>query len=188
MVLEIVEVGDPVLRQPARQLTRAELRSPSIVQLVELMRETMRAAPGVGLAAPQIGQSIALAVIEDRAEYHTALTPEELARRGRIPVAFHIVANPRLEVVDATPALHAEGCLSVPGLAAEVPRATAVRVHALDHAGEPITIEARGWYAQILQHELDHLVGTLYVDRMHSRTLTTLRHHAARRPAATVPR
>jgi len=180
MRLEIVEVGDPVLRTPARPLTPEEICAPQTVQLIELMRETMRAAPGVGLAAPQIGELLQLAVVEDRAEYGQSLAPDELAARGRVPVPFHVIVNPRLEVVEAGPAVFSEGCLSVPGFLAEVPRAHIVRVAALDHRGLPITIDARGWYARILQHEIDHLEGTLYIDRMNPRTFTALRHSGRR--------
>jgi peptide deformylase len=169
-LLPIVRAGDPVLRRVARPLTPDELRSPRMADLIEAMRETMHAAPGVGLAAPQIGEPLQLAVIEDRAEYHQRLSPAELAELGRSAVAFQVIANPHLTVLDAGPAVFAEGCLSVPGYAALVPRALSVKVDALDQRGEPITIQASGWYARILQHEIDHLQGTLYVDRMDTRS------------------
>lgn len=172
-VLAIVEAGHPVLRQQAKPLLPADLRRPEIIALIESMRETMRLAPGVGLAAPQVGESLALAVIEDRPEYLTRLGPEELRARERSPVPFHVIANPRLSVIDPGPVAFTEGCLSVPGYAAVTSRAAAVRVEALDHHGEPIVIEARGWYARILQHEIDHLLGTLYVDRMDTRTFSS---------------
>lgn len=183
LTLKIVEVGDPVLRGRAASVDPAHLSTPSFVQLIELMRETMRDAPGVGLAAPQIGVPLQLAVIEDRAEYQAGLSPEERAAKGRAPVPFHVIVNPRLTVVDPGPATHVEGCLSVPGFMAQVARAAAVRVDALDHRGQPVTIEATGWHARILQHEIDHLEGTLYVDRMNSRSLSTTREHM-RRPRA----
>ena len=168
MHLKIVQAGEPVLRQTGRALTPAEIAGPEIQRLVELMRETMRDAPGVGLAAPQIGLPLALAVIEDVGE---------VAEAERTPVPFHVIANPRLtlgpEVVEFF-----EGCLSVEGFQAVVPRARTVRVEALDHRGEPVVIDARGWYARILQHEIDHLQGTLYVDRMRPRTLSTNRNMA----------
>jgi peptide deformylase len=175
MVLKIVEVGDPVLRTSARPLTPDEVRSPSVAALIELMRATMRDAPGVGLAAPQIGEALQLAVIEDRAEYQDGLTPDDLTARGRAPVPFHVIVNPRLTIVEPGPAVFYEGCLSVPDFVAQVPRATAVRVEALDHRGEPVTINASGWYARILQHEIDHLRGTLYVDRMDTRSFASTR-------------
>jgi peptide deformylase len=173
MPLEILQVGEPVLRQRGRPLSVEEVRSPSIQQLIEFMRETMRQAPGVGLAAPQIGQSLQLAVVEDRAEYVEGMSPALLAERERQPVPFHVLINPRLSMVDDTPAAFFEGCLSVDGFAAIVPRALAVRVDCLNEHGEPLVIQARGWYARILQHEIDHLNGTLYIDRMAARSFMT---------------
>jgi len=173
MKLKIVQVGDPVLRRVARPLSADEVRSAAIQQVIELMRETMRDAPGVGLAAPQIGESIRLVVIEDRAEYQDPLAPERLVERERSPVPFHVVANPVLTVLDTTPRLFFEGCLSVAGFGALTPRHAAVRVTGLDERAEPVEIEARGWYARILQHEIDHLNGRLYVDSMLSRSFMT---------------
>jgi peptide deformylase len=163
MRLAIVQVGEPVLRQAGKSLSPAEIVSPEVQQLIELMRETMRMAPGVGLAAPQIGVSLQLAVIEDTGESATM---------ERTPVPFHVIANPRLELGSELVEFY-EGCLSVEGFQAIVPRARAVRVQALNHKGEPVVIDATGWYARILQHEIDHLAGTLYVDRMRTRTLST---------------
>lgn len=121
----------------------------------------MRAAPGVGLAAPQIGLPLQLAVIED---------PVEDAGRLRSPVAPHVIINPRLTPEGEEKAEFFEGCLSLTGFTAIVPRALAVRVDCLNERAEPVTIHARGWYARILQHEIDHLHGTLYIDRMLSRS------------------
>ena len=173
-ILDIVQAGDPVLRRAARPLDLDELRSPHIGELIASMRETMRAAPGVGLAAPQIGESIQLVVIEDPPELLAPLTPEQRAERGREPVPFHVLVNPRLTVEDAEPVEFFEGCLSVNDLVMLVPRARRVRVDALDEHGEPVARVATGWYARILQHEVDHLRGTLCVDRMHSRTLMSV--------------
>lgn len=172
MTLEIVQAGNPVLRMQGRELTREEISSPSIQQLIELMRETMREAPGVGLAAPQIGESIQLAVIEDRAEYLRALSAEQLARLQRSAIPFHVIINPKLSFLDNSSAQFFEGCLSVEGYQAVVDRALNVRVECLNERGEEVTINAQGWYARILQHEIDHLNGILYVDRMQTRTLT----------------
>jgi peptide deformylase len=96
-----------------------------------------------------------------------------------------VIVNPRLTVEVAETAEFFEGCLSLPGFTAVVPRALAVRVDALNEHAEPVTIQARGWYARILQHEIDHLHGTLYIDRMQSRTFATrenfMRFHEARK-------
>jgi peptide deformylase len=173
MTLEIVQAGDPVLRRQSRPLTKDEIGSPEIQRLIGLMRETMREAPGVGLAAPQIGESIQLAVIEDRAEYVDGLSEEERVERQRSAIPFHVIINPKLSFLDDASAEFFEGCLSLEGLGAVVDRALNVRVDCLNERGEPVTIDAHGWYARILQHEIDHLNGTLYVDRMKSRTLST---------------
>lgn len=177
MVLKIVQTGEPVLRQRARELTPEEISSPEVRSLITLMRDTMRDAPGVGLAAPQVGVGVRLVVVEDRAEYQAGIPAEELAARERKPVGFHVLINPRLVVEDPTPMEYHEGCLSVSGYAALVRRARGVRVEALDENGSPISISAQGWYARILQHEVDHLDGTLYVDRMEARSFTTGENH-----------
>ena len=172
MILPIVQAGDPVLRMPARPLSLDEIQSNTIQQLVADMRETMRAAPGVGLAAPQVGLPLQLAVIEDAPEYHANATPAELAERERQVVPFHVIINPVLTLEPGEPVEFFEGCLSVDGWMALVPRAAAVRVDALDENGRDVRLAARGWHARILQHEIDHLHGTLCVDRMDPRTLS----------------
>jgi len=170
----IVQTGDPVLRKVARTMSVDEIRSDSTKWLIEQMRDTMRAAPGVGLAAPQIGESIQLAVIEDRSDYLKDISSEQLAERQRSPVDFHVIINPRLFIVGEETIDFFEGCLSVAGFGALVRRATNVRVECLNERAEPIAITAQGWYARILQHEIDHLHGTLYIDRMQTRSFTTM--------------
>jgi len=174
--MEIVQVGHPVLRAVGRALTAEEL--PKLAELIANMRETMREAPGVGLAAPQIGESLQLAVVEDRAEYQSRASREELTERERKFVPLHVLINPKLTITDPTPVEFFEGCLSVEGYLALVPRARGVRVEALDENGQPVVIDAVGWYARILQHEIDHLNGRLYIDRMRTRTFTTQDHYS----------
>lgn len=174
MSLPIMQAGERVLRAQARELSRDEILSAKTQQLIEHMRETMRAAPGVGLAAPQIGLPLQLAVIEDRAEYHAKASPAQLAARQRRPVPFHVIVNPRIVSADSGKVEFFEGCLSVTGYVAVVPRSRAVAVEYLDEQAEPRRVEAVGWYARILQHEIDHLRGTLYIDRMLSGTFTTV--------------
>jgi peptide deformylase len=134
----------------------------------------MRDAPGVGLAAPQVGLPIQLAVIEDRAEYSKDAPPEQLAEREREPVPFHVLINPRIVERSEEQVEFFEGCLSLAGFSALVPRSRAVTVQCQDERGAERRIEARGWYARILQHEIDHLLGHLYIDRMEPRSLTNL--------------
>lgn len=174
-MLPIVQVGDPVLRAIAARLTVQELSGLS--QLITDMRDTMREAPGVGLAAPQIGKSIALAVIEDAPVLHKNLSAEELAARERSAVPFHVIVNPTITPVGEELVEAYEGCLSFKGFVMVVPRYRNVRVECLDEHGKPRVIEASGWYARILQHEIDHLNGVVCVDRMHSRTLSTTENH-----------
>ncbi|MDB4960159.1 MAG: Peptide deformylase [Myxococcales bacterium] len=167
--LKIVQTGDPVLRQQARALTAQEIALPGIQMLIALMRDTMRDAPGVGLAAPQIGESLQLVVIED---------PVEDPERDRAKVPFHVLVNPTLTLEGDERVEAFEGCLSFAGFSMVVPRARNVTVTALDERGEPVEIKASGWYARILQHEIDHLRGVLCCDRMDARTLTTAENHA----------
>src|SRR6202790_1935365 len=174
MRLKIVQAGEPVLRAQARQLTREEIISDETQRLIRDMRETMRHGPGVGLAAPRVGVTLQLAVIEDREELLSSLPPQELVEKERQAVPFHVIINPEIIVLGDDRADFYEGCLSLSGFSAVVPRARRVRVAYLNEHGEPQSVEASGWYARILQHKIDHLRGTLYIDRMETRTFTPL--------------
>lgn len=182
MLIAIRKTGEIVLRDNARPLTSEEIVADSVQELIASMFETMRDAPGVGLAAPQIGIPLQLAVIEDT---------ETDAERARLPVAPHVIVNPVLTLEGPRDVPFFEGCLSLPGFAAIVPRALRVRVDCLNERGEPVTIRAEGWYARILQHEIDHLNGILYIDRMISRSFTTrenLEQHWKQMPIAEIVR
>lgn len=172
--LKIVQAGEPVLRSGARLLSLEEIGSIEIQQLIGHMKETMHDAPGVGLAAPQVGVSLQLAVIEDSEEYLKAIAPGDLAERERRPVPFQVIINPRITAFSERTVEFFEGCLSLAGFSAVVPRAHSVRVECLDEHGEARAIDASGWYARILQHEIDHLNGNLYIDRMRGRTFCSL--------------
>lgn len=178
MILKVRAVGEPVLRTRAKPMQPEEILLPSTQELIAAMRETMTDAPGVGLAAPQVGLPLQLAVIEDREENMKDLTRELLAERERKPVPFHVIINPVLTLESAAEVEFFEGCLSLPGLMALVPRARKVKVECLDEHGHPKVIRASGWYARILQHEIDHLLGTLYVDRMRSVSLCSLENYS----------
>lgn len=187
MILKIFQAGEIALRQFARPLSRDEILSQPIQELIVAMRDTMRDAPGVGLAAPQVGMPFQLAVIEDSQELIDRLPPGQAAEQERTAVPFHTIVNPHLTLEDdaAAPVELFEGCLSVAGFRAVVPRARNVLVECLNERAEPVTIHAQGWYARILQHEIDHLHGNLYIDRMQSRTFATrenfMRFHEARK-------
>ena len=173
-VLPIVECGDPVLRRPAEPVGPSDLRTSELQLLIAQMRATMEAAPGVGLAAPQVGVPIQLAVLYDGPERWGQLTEDERTARERNGLAFTVLVNPTLRSVDDSDNVSFyEGCLSVPGLAALVARHRAVRVEALDEHGEPVDRVFSGWPARIVQHEADHLGGRLYLDRAEPRSLST---------------
>jgi peptide deformylase len=169
-----MQTGEPVLREQARLLTPEEILSEETQRLIEDMRDVMHDAPGVGLAAPQVGMPLQLAVIEDREDLMKTFTAEDLAERERRSVPFHVIINPVIAYSSYDKKNFYEGCLSLPGFSAVVPRARTIRVEYLDERAEPQFVQASGWYARILQHEIDHLRGVLYIDRMLTRTFTTL--------------
>jgi peptide deformylase len=172
--LKIVQVGEPVLRQRARPLLQEEIALPETQQLIVWMHETMRDAPGVGLAAPQVGLPLQLAVIEDRPEYSKDIAADRLAERERQAVQFQVLINPRIVEQSDQQVEFFEGCLSLAGFSALVKRSRQVAVEYWDERGQPRRIEAQGWYARILQHEIDHLYGRLYIDRMEPRSFMSI--------------
>ena len=180
MLLKLFQCGEPVLRQNARELSVDDILSEEMQGLIQWMHETLRDAPGVGLAAPQIGESIQLAVIEDLPEYSRNLSPEQIAERERRVIPFHVIINPVLTPIGDADVEFFEGCLSLTGFTAVVPRYRSVHVDCLDENATPRSIDATGWYARILQHEIDHLNGTLYVDRMYTRTFMSLENYTKR--------
>ena len=162
----IVRAGHPVLRSTAHPYD-GQLADDELAALVLVMHRTMRAAPGVGLDAPQIGLPLALAVVED-----PGVSDERVAEvRERAPLPFRVLVNPSYEPVDDAIASFYEGCLSVPGYQAVVGRHRRVRLTAADETGAAIDEVLTGWAARIVQHETDHLRGTLYLDRAVLRSL-----------------
>jgi peptide deformylase len=170
--LAIVQVGTPVLRERAQNVAVGRMSSPEFAALCEAMVETMREAPGVGLAAPQIGLGLRMFVMEDKPEYVANLTPEENAERERDTVPLRIFVNPKLTPIGDEKVGFFEGCLSLEGYVAYVERYAEVEVSGLDEKGQPQTMRTRGWPARILQHEFDHLEGMLYIDRMLTRSFS----------------
>ncbi|KAM7471700.1 hypothetical protein LguiA_009883 [Lonicera macranthoides] len=171
---DIVKAGDPVLHEPARDVSPEEIGSERIQKIVDDMVKVMRSAPGVGLAAPQIGIPLKIIVLEDTKEYISYATKEETKAQDRRPFDLLVFFNPKLKNKSNKTALFFEGCLSVDGFRAMVERYLEVEVAGLDRDGQPIKVDASGWQARILQHECDHLDGTLYVDKMTPRTFRTV--------------
>jgi peptide deformylase len=141
----------------------------------------MEAAPGVGLAAPQVGVPLQLAVLQDGPERWGHLTEDERADRERDALPFLVLVNPTVSPVeDLGQVSFYEGCLSVPGITGVVARHRAVRVNALDEHARPVDRVFVGWAARIVQHEVDHLGGQLYLDRVETRSLSTVDNYAQR--------
>jgi len=150
-VREIVTLPQTILRHKARKVTDF---GPNLQAVADDMVETMRVAPGVGLAAPQVGESLRLVVIEYGDDEDEELPPK-----------LYVMANPEITRTSKETLVGAEGCLSIPGVQGEVERFVAVTVKGLNRHGRPMTVKARGWLARIFQHEIDHLDGILFVDR-----------------------
>ncbi|MEV7320059.1 peptide deformylase [Streptomyces sp. NPDC093970] len=165
--LPIVAAGDPVLRRGTEPYD-GQLSPGLLAGFIAALRDTMHAAPGVGLAAPQVGIALRIAVIEDPAP-----VPEEVAvARGRVPQPFRVLVNPVYEPVGGARAAFFEGCLSVPGYQAVVARHAEVRLRGQDEHGRAVDEVFTGWPARIVQHETDHLDGLLYLDRAEPRSLS----------------
>ena len=147
----IITLPDPILRRKSHKVTSFDR---SFQDLVDDMIATMRQAPGVGLAAPQIGVPYRLIVVEFGDE-----VDEE------IPKKMYVIANPEITQSSEEKVTGIEACLSVPGLVGEVERFEQVAIRGANRFGKPIRIKAKGWLARIFQHEMDHLDGVLYVDR-----------------------
>ncbi|WP_082812523.1 peptide deformylase [Cellulomonas timonensis] len=165
-IVPIVQAGHPVLRMVAEPFD-GQLDSADLEALIALMHRTMRAAPGVGLAAPQIGLPLALALVEDPG----AIDDEMRIARERPAVEFRVLVNPRYTAVGEERAAFYEGCLSVEGYQAVVARPRQIHLTGADETGRALDEVVSGWPARIVQHETDHLGGTLYVDRAELRSL-----------------
>lgn len=164
-LLKIATVGNPILREPARELSPEELASPTMQAFLDDLIDTMRDANGAGIAAPQVYRPLAACVIEVKNNPRYPYKPN-------IPLT--VLINPQLTPIGDETFLNYEGCLSVPNLRGEVRRSARVRVRALDRHGRPLEFEAAGLAAGTYQHEVDHLRATLFLDRVEDpRSLAT---------------
>ena len=149
---QIVTLPDPILRRKARPVSRFDS---ALQTLIDDMIETMRQAPGVGLAAPQVGVSDRVIVVEYVEDEEDEDAPKKL----------FVMVNPEIKELSKETEMGIEGCLSVPGLQGEVERALAVTVKGQTRRGQPMKFKAKGWLARIFQHEIDHLNGVVFTDR-----------------------
>ena len=176
----IVQIGDPVLRAPTTAVELDTIRTPAMRDLIAGMVAAMRAAPGIGLAAPQIGVSKRIVVMEDRPEMTADLPKNVLIEREREPSQLRVLINPVIRMVGSETRDFFEGCLSIKGYTAIVTRHREVAVSYLDEKGEPQEWIARGWPARIMQHEYDHLERVLYTDKMIPRSFMSADEYKAR--------
>jgi peptide deformylase len=163
-ILKVARMGHPVLRAVARPIEKAEIKSPALQRLIDDMIDTMLEYHGVGLAAPQVHESVRLFVAQPAAGDKT----DEAA-------ATLVIINPEITPVGSDIVEGWEGCLSVPDIRGRVPRAREIRIRGWNRRGERIDIRAEDFAARVMQHETDHLDGVLFFDRMRSfETLTFL--------------
>lgn len=170
----IVQAGHPALRQRAAAYD-GQLSADQLERLIGVMRQVMHEAPGVGLAAPQLGIPLQLAVLEDKFD----VDPDAAALRNRSPLDFLAILNPRYTQLGSGLASFYEGCLSLSGLQAVVARPDTVLLEYLAPDGAAERREFSGWQARIVQHETDHLNGILYIDRAQLRSLSSNVEYAA---------
>jgi peptide deformylase len=165
-ILKVARIAHPVLRSPAKPVPKSAFRDPLFQKLVDDMRETMYEYEGVGLAAPQVHEGLRLAVIE---------VPGS-DERSQAEVPFMVLVNPVVTPLADELENGWEGCLSIPDLRGVVPRLKHLRLEALDRHGKPYSLEARDFFARVIQHECDHLDGGVYLDRMKDmRSLTFIK-------------
>jgi peptide deformylase len=155
-ILKVARIAHPVLRSPAKAVRKEAFRDRLFQKLIDDMRETMYEYEGVGLAAPQVHEGLRLAVIE---------VPGS-DERGRAEVPFTVLVNPVVTPLGDERVNGWEGCLSIPDLRGVVPRWKRLRLEALDREGKPYSLEAQDFFARVVQHECDHLDGSVYLDRM----------------------
>lgn len=174
----VCQVGDPVLRSHAVAVDPAAITGPEIQKVIYNMVKVMRKLECVGLSAPQIGVPLRILALEYPKSMLEESTPAAREVRGLSEQPLRIFVNPQLRVLDGQTVLFQEACESISGFSATVPRYLSVEVSGLNEKGEAVTWQASGWPARILQHEMDHLDGILYIDRMDSKTFININFQA----------
>ena len=164
-ILKVARLGHPVIRAQAAPVPKDTITSPEVQRLIDDMIETMREYDGVGIAAPQVHVSRQLAVIE---------VTQNRRYPGEGPIPLTVLINPKILNASKKQAEDWEGCLSVSEFRGKVPRAESVEVEVYTRKGEKMRIQAKGFFARVIQHECDHLAGKVFLDRMP--TLHTLTH------------
>lgn len=170
----VCQVGDPVLRSHAAAVDPAAITGPEIQKVIKTMVQVMRKLDCVGLSAPQVGVPLRILALEYPEKMLEESSPTSREIRGLSAQPLRVFINPQLRVLDGRTVLFQEACESISGFSATVPRYLSVEVSGLNEKGEAVTWEASGWPARIIQHEMDHLDGVLYIDRMDSKTFLNI--------------
>ncbi|XP_006157001.2 peptide deformylase, mitochondrial [Tupaia chinensis] len=170
----VCQVGDPVLRTVAAPVEPAQISGPELQRLVQRLVQVMRRRRCVGLSAPQLGVPLQVLALELPEALCRACSPRLRQLRQMEPFPLRVFVNPSLRVLDSRLVTFPEGCESVAGFLAYVPRFQAVQISGLDPRGEQVVWQASGWASRIIQHEMDHLQGCLFIDKMDSRTFTNI--------------
>lgn len=170
----VCQVGDPVLRCHAAAVDPADVKSPEVQKVIKTLITVMRKLESGGLSAPQIGVPLRIMALEYPQE-RVQETPSALNKaRGLSVVPLRVFVNPQMRVLDGRTAVFREACESISGFSAAVPRYISVEVSGLNEKAEEVTWQTSGWAARIVQHEMDHLDGVLYIDRMDSKSFINL--------------
>lgn len=172
---KVRQIGDPLLREKSKPVQFDYMFSPEFNKIVETMIQTMRGKKAVGISAPQIGASLRVIAVEFNGQ-HLQQSLKKFGSNGIKKMQMQIyplkvVINPEMKIIDPTTVAFKEGCLSMEGYSAVVPRLKEVQISGLSQKGEKLKFDVTGWIARIFQHEMDHLDGHLYVDSMQYKTL-----------------
>ncbi|EDX13467.1 peptide deformylase, mitochondrial [Drosophila simulans] len=168
------QIGDPVLRQRAEEVPPEDIDSREINQIIDGMVKVLRHYDCVGVAAPQVGIPLRIIVMEFREGKQEQFKPEIYEERKMSTLPLAVFINPELEIISSQVNKHPEGCMSVRGYSAQVERYDKVRIRGIGKLGTPSEMELEGWSARIAQHEVDHLNGTIYMDKMDPSTFNCI--------------
>lgn len=171
----VCQVGEPVLRAKAAAVDPGAVQGPEVQAVIHSMVKVMRKFECVGLSAPQVGVPLRILALEFPERMLEDSLPAAREARGLTTVPLRIFINPQLRVLDGRTVLFQEACESISGFSATVPRYLCVEVSGLNEKAEPVTWQVSGWPARILQHEMDHLDGVLYIGRMDSKTFINVK-------------
>uniref|UniRef100_A0A8C5QXK3 Peptide deformylase n=1 Tax=Leptobrachium leishanense TaxID=445787 RepID=A0A8C5QXK3_9ANUR len=171
---QVTQTGDPILRCKASPVSIDQISHPDTLNVLDRMVSVLRTGGCVGLSAPQLGVPLRIMVFELTEKMCQIVPPEVLAAREMVPIPLKVFMNPQMRILDSRTLTFPEGCWSIQGFSAMVPRYYAVEISGLNEQRKPVTWQAKGWAARIVQHEMDHLDGVMYIDKMDPRTFTNI--------------